>query len=184
MEINPVVLENLWRMRRWNFDLASMPNVHLVVDDGMHFVRASKETYSLIVNTVTSPLYFSSAKLYTRDFLEAVRRRLTPDGLYVTWIDSRVGDRGLDIILKTLGGSFTHCWLGALKSEYFLLVCSNEPIALRRPRLAADNPVLAESFFKQGGIPGGLPSDLYRGIYRTFLERSISRLSLDAWVCP
>jgi tetratricopeptide (TPR) repeat protein len=101
---------------------------------------------------VTTPLYFSSSKLYTYDFLEAVRRRLTPDGVYVTWVDSRVGDRGIDIILKTLRQSFKSCWLGAIKSTYLVLACSQEPIALRQPRLISDNPVLADYFFAKNAL--------------------------------
>ena len=153
VEINPAVVENIWRMKQWNFDVGSMPSVHIVLDDGMHFVRASRDRYTLIVNTVTSPRYFSASKLYTRDFFETIRETLTPDGLYATWLDAGIGDRGLDIVLKSLRGSFKHCWLVALRSEYFLLVCSNEPIALRQPRLVAANKTLSGYFFDQAGIP-------------------------------
>ena len=161
VEINPVVVQNLYRMAQWNFDVRSNPNVHVMVDDAIHHAKVATEQYSLIINTVTTPLYFSSSKLYTRDFLESVRRRLTPDGVYVTWVDSRVGDRGMNIILKTLGQSFSSVWIGAIKSTYFLLLCSQQPIALRRPSLIADNPVLADYFFKENGIrPEWLPYGL------------------------
>lgn len=153
VEINPTVVENLWRMRRWNFDVESMPGVRIVVDDGMHFMRASKERYSLIVNTVTSPLYFSASKLYTREFLAAVRERLTPDGLYATWVDVDTGDRGFDIILRTLRESFRECWLIGLNSKYFLLVCSNEPISIRQPHVVTSNKVLSAYFHEETGIP-------------------------------
>ncbi|MBI5395155.1 MAG: tetratricopeptide repeat protein [Verrucomicrobia bacterium] len=158
VEINPAVVENLYRMAAWNFDIESLPSLHKVLDDAIHFTKASHEHYSLILNTVTSPIYFSSSKLYTRDFLEVVRQRLTPDGIYITWVDSRIGDRGFDIILKTLSQSFRDCWVGAIKSTYFLLICSQQKIRVHQPRLIADNAVLADFVYRQNGLrPDWMP---------------------------
>ena len=81
-----------------------------------------------------------------------MRQRLTPDGIYVTWFDTRVGDRGADIILKTLSHSFQECWIGCIKSGYFLLVCSQQKLALQQPHLISDNPVLSRYFFNRNGL--------------------------------
>ncbi len=152
VEINGVVLENLFRMKDYNFDIESNPRVSIIHDDAIHFVKAGTGTYSLIINTVTTPLYFSSSKLYTRDFIEAVKKRLAPDGVYMTWIDSRIGDRGVDILLKTLGQSFSHCAIGAVRSAYFLLLCSQKPIRAHQAGIVADNPQLGPYFLKQYDI--------------------------------
>ena len=152
VEINPAVLPNLHRMSRHNFDIASNPRVRFILDDGIHYTRVTPKRYTLIVNTVTSPRYFSSAKLYTRDFLETIRQRLTPDGLYVTWCDARIGGHGLEIILKTMEQSFRNCAVAGIRSGYFLLLCSQEPLRLRQPDLAARNPMLSH-YFKLNGLP-------------------------------
>ena len=94
VEISGVVLENLFRMKEYNFDIENNSKVTIIHDDAVHFTKVSGKQYSLIVNTVTSPLYFSSAKLYTSEFFEVIDERMYPDGIYATWIDSRVGDRG------------------------------------------------------------------------------------------
>ena len=132
VEINPTVLDNLFRMKEYNFDIEANPRLTLVQDDAIHFVKANTEQYSLIINTVTSPLYFSSSKLYTDDFLRSIKPRLAPGGVYVTWVDSRVGDHGLDIILNTLGRSFANCALACVKDSYFLLLCSDDPVVARQ----------------------------------------------------
>ncbi len=150
VEINPVVLDNLHRMSRYNFDLTSRKNTTLFVDDAIHFVRVHPDTYSLIITTVTSPRYFSSAKIYTRDFFDAVRKRLTPDGVYVTWVDMLVGQRGLDIMLETAQRSFPHCALGGVNSGYLLLMCGNEPLVLHHPELAAKSAELAAYLAGEG----------------------------------
>lgn len=160
VEINPVVIQNLFRMAEFNFAIHSRPNVNVIVDDGLHFTKVAKEKYSLVINTVTTPLYFSSAKLYTFDFFESVRRIMTADGIYVTWVDSRVGDRGLDIILKTLGQSFQQCSIAAIKSTYYLLLCSQKPIALRQPYVVRNNSILADYFAKNSFPAESLPYSL------------------------
>jgi spermidine synthase len=152
VEINPAVLRNQWRMAAHNFDIASKRNVNFILDDGIHFMNVCRERYPLIINTVTSPRYFSSSKLYTADFLETVRRRLAPDGVYVTWVDSRIGRRGLDIVLKTVAQTFPHCALAGIRPGYFLLLCSPEPIRLRHPGLVSSNGVLA-AYFRTNGVP-------------------------------
>ncbi|HUR47193.1 MAG TPA: hypothetical protein VMZ27_15035, partial [Candidatus Saccharimonadales bacterium] len=122
VEINPVILPNLHRMAEHNFGIATRTNVTFVLDDAVHFTKICQKQYPLIINTVTAPIYFSSSKLYTVDFLLAVRRILEADGIYVTWVDGRIGDTGLDMIFKTVAtAGFKHCALGGIKSGYFLL---------------------------------------------------------------
>ena len=152
VEINQAVLENLFRMSKYNFDIEHNPRVTITHDDAIHYTRVCDQQYSLIINTVTTPLYFSSSKLYTDDFLSVIRQRLTPGGIYVTWVDSRVGDRGLDIVLKTVGRSFNHCAIGCVKASYFLLICSNEPIRPRHPNLVARDKVLSRYFLAGHGL--------------------------------
>ena len=152
VEINPVVRENLFRMRRWNFDIETNPNVNIIVDDAIHFTKATEKRYDLILNTVTTPLYFSSAKLYTSDFLKVVKKRMRPDGVYVTWMDSRVGDKGVDIILNTIADSFRYCALLYVKSAYFLLICSDQPIVARQADALNNNRLLHEKFLREHGI--------------------------------
>ena len=154
VEINPVVRAHLGLMRRWNFDIEHNPRVDIHVDDAIHFLKRSRDRYGLILNTVTTPLYFSSSKLYTLDFLDLVASRLTPDGLYVTWMDSRIGDAGADIILRTLHERFAHCSLAYVKSAYFLFLCSDAPIRRSElPALAPGHPVY-DNLLRHHGIVG------------------------------
>jgi spermidine synthase len=80
VEISGVILENLPRLQEHNFGIAETPNLTLVHDDAIHAVQVAEGTYSLILNTVTSPLFFSSSKLYTVEILAKVRNKLAPGG--------------------------------------------------------------------------------------------------------
>jgi spermidine synthase len=161
VEISGVILENLPRLEEHNFGIAQMPNVSLIHDDAIHAVRLSEGGYSLILNTVTSPLFFSSSKLYTVEFLQNVRSKLAPGGLYMTWLDSRVGDRGADIMLESVTSNFEHCGLAQLGSDYLLMLCSDRPIVAHHPMAVAEQPQLAAYFRDKHGIdPAGIAYQL------------------------
>jgi spermidine synthase len=153
VEISRPVLENLHRMAQYNFDIDHRPEVTIVQDDAVRFVKNSPKQYSLILNTATTPRYFSSSKLYTRGFFEAVGQRLTPDGVYVTWLDSRVGENGVNIILETLARSFQDCWLGRLGGRYFFLACSKSEMQLRRFESVTSHEALRRHFAEAYTLP-------------------------------
>ena len=128
VEINPAMLELLPRWREHNFELHARKNATLVLDDGLSFLARKGEPYDAIMNTVNSPLYFSSSKLYTRDFFELVKSRLATGGIYTAWFDARTTDEGARIIFATLAKSFTDCVFVYLRSGYCQAICSNKPI--------------------------------------------------------
>ena len=153
VEINPVVRDNQFRMKQWNFDIEHNKNVHIVVDDAIHYIQSVPNTYDMILNTVTSPLYFSSSKLYTLDFFNKVKKRLNPDGVYVTWMDTRIGSQGARIILNTVRQRFKHCSVIFIKSGYYLLLASDNPVRLQHPDLIDKAPALKASLLKDKIIP-------------------------------
>ena len=151
VEISPLILSKQDLFRQYSFNIMSKPNVKVYCDDGLHFLKLAPQRYDLILNTVTTPLYFSSSKLYTREFLRLVKEHLEPDGIYTTWLDSRVGDQGVRIILTTLQEEFKYCWVVVLRPEYFLLLCSNAPLELREENRLFANRKLGEYFFREHG---------------------------------
>ncbi len=160
VEINPVVVENQYRMKRWNFDIVNNPKVHIVVDDAIHYTKSTQKQYDMILNTVTSPLYFSSSKLYTLDFFDVIKQRLRPEGIYVTWMDGRVGSEGARIIIKTLEKRFKYCTVAFIKSGYFLLIAGDQPVHLRHPDLVEKSPMLKKSLMQGQVVPRSLAYNL------------------------
>jgi len=152
VEINPVVRKNLYRMAKWNYHIEQNPRVNIVVDDAIHHVKMSDKKFSLVLSTVTTPLYFSSSKLYTQEFFDSVKNRLTPDGVYVTWMDSRIGDQGVDIILRTLQKTFRHCAILYVKSAYFLLIASNKPLRVQQADAVSNQPDLGADMIQNHGV--------------------------------
>lgn len=153
VEINKVVLENLDLMKDYNFNITTRDNITLIHDDGIRYVKNATGPYSLILNTVTSPQFFSSSKLYTQDFFEAIKEKLSPGGLYVTWADGKIGSSGMNVILKTLESSFDFCTLAYIRSNYFLLACSQQRAIVRNYQKVVQNQLLETYFAEQGDFP-------------------------------
>jgi len=115
-------------------------------------VKSTEHKYALILNTVTTPLYFSSSKLYTKNFFDDVKARLNEGGVYVTWMDSRIGDAGADIILRSLNKSFKHCALSYVKGSYFLLIASDEPLVMHQQQAVAEQAELRQNLMQKHGV--------------------------------
>lgn len=171
VEINPVILRNLAKMDQYNFQFSNRPGVNFIVDDAIHFVKANHKKYALIINTVTSPLYFSSSKLYTVDFFRHIKTNLKQNGVYVTWVDSRIGDKGIKIILKSLSVHFNHVWLASIKASYFVLLASQAPLHVHQPKLIAKNKRLSQYFMnKKQVLPEWLPYGLLSSHPLTYIK--------------
>ncbi len=128
VEINPAVAEALPRFSPNNLGLAQRPGFQLLLEDGLTALARTHQRYDAIVNTVTSPLYFSSSKLYTREFFELVKSRLTDGGVYSMWFDARVQPEGARIVFETLRQSFADCHFVFLTSVYTQVVCGKQPL--------------------------------------------------------
>ncbi|WP_435216972.1 hypothetical protein [Luminiphilus sp. nBUS_07] len=153
VEINEVIIKNLDRLQKYNFQMASRKTLDIIHDDAIRYLKKTDGPYSLILNTVTSPQYFSSSKLYTRDFFDVVQKKLSPGGVYVTWADSKVGAEGMNVILKTLDSVFEQCGLAYIRSSYFLIACSQQSLAPRSYEQVAKTQVIKEYFGSEIGFP-------------------------------
>lgn len=84
------------------------PRARVVIDDGRRFLERSTGLFDVIVIDPPPPLEAAgSSLLYSREFQEAARRRLTPGGILQHWLprgDARVSSA----VLKAVLSSFPH----------------------------------------------------------------------------
>ena len=67
--------------------LLASPHAHVVIDDGRRFLERSGETYDTIVIDPPPPVEAAgSSLLYSREFYEALKRRLARRGVVQQWI--------------------------------------------------------------------------------------------------
>jgi spermidine synthase len=67
--------------------LLESPRARVIVDDGRRFLERTRDTYDVVVIDPPPPVEAAgSSLLYSREFYEAVKRRLAPRGIVQQWI--------------------------------------------------------------------------------------------------
>jgi spermidine synthase len=124
--------------------------VRTIVDDGRNFVLAASDQYDVI--GLEPPEVFTAGviNLYTREFYEDARERLTADGVMIQWIP--IGEAPVDeerMLFRAFFEVFPHAtaWTQNSVGGAILLVASKQPLRIdyqrlrtrmRDPRVRAD----------------------------------------------
>lgn len=87
VELVPAVAD---MARKWygrdNLNALSDPRLKLVLDDGRHFLRYTRERFDLVVSDLFVPWHEGTSALYTRDHFSSVCKALAPGGLFALWL--------------------------------------------------------------------------------------------------
>ena len=90
---------------------AAYPRLHVVAADARRYVRASEQTYDVIVSDNFHPARSGSGSLYTVEHFEAVRLRLAADGVFCQWLPLHQLDLGtLRSIVRSFAAVYPHGW--------------------------------------------------------------------------
>jgi spermidine synthase len=130
------------------------PRMRLIVDDARTYLRVTPARYDMIVSEPSHPWVPGVANLFTREFFELGRDRLTTDGVFVQWLQIyQLSTESLRSVLGTFQSVFPHVLVfrveGATKGKDLLLVGSKTPLPLDQvmsrlrdrlndPRIAAE----------------------------------------------
>ena len=113
------------------------PRVTLHHEDGRNHVLTSSEHYDLISMELSSVWFAGAANLYTREFYELIRQRLTKAGVFQQWVQlHHIERRPFASILHTLRAVFPHVILFHGGGQGILLA-SSEPFRLVPEQLDA-----------------------------------------------
>lgn len=131
VEINPAIFNIPHHFIPENQNVMGKASVDILQQDGISTLVQNPQTYDAIVNTVTSPHYYSASKLYTADFYDIVKSRLSEGGVYSSWFDLNITHHGISIMLNTLEAHFKTCRYFLLTHSYFNVVCGDGPLIYR-----------------------------------------------------
>jgi spermidine synthase len=105
--------------REWfgdsNLGVLTDPRARLRVEDARIYVGTTRERFDVVVGDLAVPWRRGESSLYTRESFEAVRRVLTPGGLYCQWIPLyQISEAGFDSIAASFLDVFpqTTLWRG------------------------------------------------------------------------
>lgn len=148
MELEPAIAD----IARWctplNRKVLANPKVHLHFGDAREQLLVDDERYDLVFSEPSNPYRAGVSSLYTREFYEAVRDQLGPDGLFMQWTQSyEVDGDTIATIYATLGEVFPEIHTWRLAPTDLLFIASRGPIRYSAAQIAerVASPVLRQA---------------------------------------
>jgi spermidine synthase len=147
VEISSAVVEAAAHFTEANHHALDDPRLRLHRADGRNFLLLTDRKYDVIVSVPSNPWISGIANLFTAEFFEIARSRLTPGGIHAQWLQAysmKVDD--FAAIIATMASVFEHVQLWEIGYNDYVALGSDEPIvidvedlylAVGRPRVNA-----------------------------------------------
>ena len=136
IELSPDILAAQEHLGEVNGHVVRNPIVHVRIDDGRLFMKLSRGRYDMITADPIHPKISRVGYLYTREYYEAIRERLTEDGVVCQWMPVyQIAPRRLRSALKTFLEVFPAATLWYVEG-HTLLVARKDGAPLDWGRLA------------------------------------------------
>jgi len=155
VELEPQVIAANASYAGWraNNPLAD-PRIRLIENDARNALSLTRRQYDIIVSQPSHPWTAGAANLYSREFLQIARSRLTEEGVLMLWINAQfISESLLRSIAATLSSVFPHVRLYRPEPMELMFLASAVPLAPERRALQTDS-VLARypDYFSAAGI--------------------------------
>lgn len=146
-------------------DLAPFdPRVEMIVDDAFSYLYTNADSYDLIIADLPDPASQSLARLYSKQFFGLVKRKLNPNGIFITQSgDINNSNRVCSCINNTMGAVFEnnirtfHVYIPSFGAWGFNIAFNGEEFDLSNIQLPAGLKYLDSEVVRQGMI---LPKDV------------------------
>ena len=138
--INHTLKQMLKEFPEGTLNVAENSKINLIWQDGRSGLALNDKTYDIITQ---QPLYLKQAGssiLLSREYMELVRKRLRPEGIYCVYSNSQGNDRQAMLVRRTVAAVFPYH--ESLQNGY-ALIASNDPIQFTREcevRISRDTP--------------------------------------------
>jgi hypothetical protein len=122
-EISPAVLRASPLFDFANLEASKRQNVRLVRSDAYRAFVRSEGQYDVIVSVPSNPWTAGIEMLYSSEFLQAARKRLSPGGIYVQWYHQyETDEESVALVLRTFASVFERVtvWYG-LGADFLIL---------------------------------------------------------------
>jgi len=128
-EISPEVVSASAYFSTENRDALSDGRVRLIVGDGRSHLLLSDDRYDVIVSEPSNPWMAGVSTLFTREFFQAARAHLQPDGILCQWAHTyNINDTDLRSIVDTFLSTFPNGSAWLVGASDLLLIGSPSPI--------------------------------------------------------
>jgi spermidine synthase len=135
-EISHAVLDAAPLFEEGNRAPLANPKVEILRGDAFRSLLRATGTYDVIVSEPSNPWVTGVEMLYTREFLEAGRARLSPGGVYTQWFHQyEINEEAVALVVRTFASVFPHVSLWYTTGQDLLIMGFED--ASRIPSLKA-----------------------------------------------
>jgi spermidine synthase len=115
-----------------NHGVLDAPNYRLILDDARSWLCVAPQTYDVIVTDCTNIQYRANGDLYTTDYFQLMRGRLTPEGVAAAWVPANgIAPADLKTLLRSFHAVFPHTsvwFMNALPTDFVIVVGTPESL--------------------------------------------------------
>lgn len=138
VELEPAILRVGDDCTPVNAGAMKNPKVHLSIGDAREVLLTTREQYDIVFSEPSNPYRAGISSLYTRDFYEAVKTRLSPKGIFLQWLQAyEVDATALRIAMTTLSSVFPHVAVWTTQQGDLMLLATAEPLTIDAQALRA-----------------------------------------------
>jgi spermidine synthase len=135
VELEPATLVGSHFFDHVNNHPLNDPRTKVIIDDARTYLRVTPEHYDMIVSEPSHPWVPGVANLFTLEFFQMGRERLTDEGVFAQWLQTyQLSTDSLRSVLATYHKVFPHVLVfrvgGASKGKDLILLGSNQPLTL------------------------------------------------------
>ncbi|GMT98935.1 hypothetical protein KH5H1_30540 [Corallococcus caeni] len=130
VEIEPAILEVARRCHAVNADVLDNPKVHTSFGDAREVLLTTRQRYDIIFSEPSNPYRAGISSLFTREFYQAAKERLSDGGLFLQWLQAyEVDALTVQSAYATLSSEFASVDTWQTLSGDLLLVASTRPLS-------------------------------------------------------
>lgn len=153
VELEPAVIEAAKVFDKYTHEPEKNPRVKVEINDGRNFLLATTQKFDIIVSEPSNPWQVGVCNLFTEEYFQTVRDRLTPDGVLSLWLQlGEVSPDSVKSVLSALNRNFDYCLAMASDSSNLVILASQTPLRADYASLQEvfENPYISRALDKTG----------------------------------
>ncbi len=131
IELVKGVIEAAYYFPECNEGRFEEPGRRIIIEDGRNYTLVSTKSYDAIMNDSVHPGFAGNANLYTQDYFQSCKNRLTETGVMSSWVPLfNLSLDDLKMIIKTFQSVFPHTSIWCGEMMHLQLIGTKEPLKI------------------------------------------------------
>lgn len=139
-EIAPGIWDALPYFDPYIHNLSKDPRLHKESGDAMRILKHRPELWNIIISEPSNPYIMGADQLFSREFYEIVKNRLTSDGLFCQWIQTYSTDADtFSMAINTLQSVFPYVYPFTTNGSDYLFLAANRLLGAKEFSVLLDS---------------------------------------------